>query len=302
MNPAAYLKSLLPTFSKDKVAQDLVITREEFENHVKPNYVSFKERFKNTPLQSEQMIEFQQRYVNVVKAKPGTNWVVSMWDECLSRIPNRIDLLERTMSDNMTGQLTTSAMTARELNLTQAAEILSFMTRYARRFLTLVVESEIKHLNVSRSGVGDNLKQAEKQWILNNFTPFLHGLNFLYIKKESVQQMYDDIPDVLVNTQNINEVTAISGDKVDPFGFGIIPVKLNPVYHIGMRIAEYQAARYHEAQAEHNSLATKIMYLKRRADGKNDARLEAMIERYDALLAKKAYELAKMEERYGMGD
>lgn len=299
MTPVDFLKSLLPTFTKDRLTQDLVVTREEFENHVEPAYTEFKKNFKDYKLSAPALNAYQTRFNNTVEFKYSGNWVVAMWDNALKHLPSKLTVTETMLEEGKTGDFARAAMTARDLNATQMAEVLSFATRYARRFLNFIIQTELNHLEQKEELSG--MTKGEVMWLNDGFSAFLVVINFLTLKKATVEEMIDAIPDVLVNEANIRDVKAVSGDALDPFRFGFIPVKLNPIYHLGMRVAEYQAARYHEAQAEHQALSTKILYLRKRADGKNDARLEAVIEKYDAALAKKSYEIAKMEEKYGMG-
>lgn len=299
MTPSDFLSSLLPTFTRDKVSQDLQVSREEFDSHVRPNFETFKKNFKDYTLVAPALAPYAQRFANTADFKYSGNWALAMWENSIRHIPEKISLAETTLDGSAIGDFNRAAMSAKDMNVTQVSEVLSFMVRYSRRFLNFVIQTEINHLN--QKPEDDKMVSAEIQWINRGYGAFLVGLNFLAMKKMKVQELYDSIPDVLINSNNVTEVKAVSGDNIDPFKFGIIPVKLNPIYHVGMRIAEYQAARYHEAQAEHQALSTKIMYLKQRAAGRNDAQLESVIDMYDAVLAKKSYEIAKLEDKYGMG-
>lgn len=85
---------------------------------------------------------------------------------------------------------------------------------------------------------------------------------------------------------------------MDPYHFGLIPIKMNPIYHIRMAIAEWQVARYNAAIEEKRALEYRLLALKASSDGKKDAKLEEAIEYSEARLAKLNYKLATMEEDY----
>lgn len=299
MTPADFIKSLTPSFTRSKTLEDLAFAREEFENHVKPAYELFKKNFRGYKFQSSTVNAYRQKFDNTVQLKYTDNFIIAMWDKCLWSIEEKLVLAEEWLDIDGNGiDVVASSITARDITATQMAEILSFTTRFARRFLNIMVQFETNHLKGEQENHG--LIKGDVEHLNKGYSAFLVALSFLVKDKREMVREFEEIPDVLVNAANVKEVAVVAGDKLDPFRFGFIPVKLNPIYHVGMRIAEYQAARYHEAQAEHQSLETKIMYLKKRAEGKEDARLESIIEKYDAALAKKTYEIVKMEEKYGL--
>ena len=103
-----------------------------------------------------------------------------------------------------------------------------------------------------------------------------------------------------VNADSIANTNSIIGaNRTDPFQFGLIPIVLNPIYHVRMAIADWQVTRYKAAQEEKRMLEFKLLKLKLAQTGKKDARLDEQIEYTAGRLDKLNYKLKTMEEQYG---
>ena len=73
---------------------------------------------------------------------------------------------------------------------------------------------------------------------------------------------------------------------------------LNPIYHIRIRIAEWQAAKYQEAKEERSMVELRLLSLKELKSGKDNARLEQQIEYNQERLSKLTAKIGRMEENY----
>lgn len=298
MQIAKFLSSVLPSFGRDRIETDLNMCSEEFNEYVLPVYKSFEKAFSQYQFQSPALKSFEEVYRNSLET-PNTgngNFVSQQWSASIKFIPEKIGLIRGALENTPTGDFIREALNARQINVVQVSEILSFMVRFSRRFLNYVITVETNFLNGKEENNG--LIPAEVEWINKYYSSYMVGLNFLRTKKGKVTELLDKVPDVLINKANSTEVQAMSGDSVDPFKMGFIPLALNPIYHIGLRVAEYQAARYHEAKYEEQAIANKIMYLQKRMNDQNDAKLEHVIDNYQKILNKKTHEIAMMEEKY----
>lgn len=296
MNFKDFLGSALPSFSKTTVDNDLQMALEEYLNHVEPSYSSFKKEFKDYKLKSDTGRAYDKVFGNVFKSNYHTNFLIASFDMALVNLPGKIDMVQTALHASTQTDILRSSMTAPQINIVQLAEVLSFIVRFSRRLLNFMVTCETNALMDKPETT--SFKKAEIQYINDYFSAYVIGLNFLAISQSDAVDMLEAIPNVLIEKSSAQSTQRMAGLSADPFNMGFIPVFLNPIYHIGMRVAEYQAARYHEAKYEQQALGAKIMYLRKRIDGKEDPKLEQVIENYETLLAKKTYEIAKMEEKY----
>ena len=77
-----------------------------------------------------------------------------------------------------------------------------------------------------------------------------------------------------------------------------IPVWLNPIYHIGMRIAEWQAKRYKSAKEELSLLQLRKLNLERVSAGKPDAKIQSEIKYLEARIQGLNFDIDEMEKKY----
>lgn len=296
MNFKDFLTSSLPAMTKTTVDNDLQMSLDEYLNHVEPVYHSFKDEFKNYKLKSDNGRAFEQVFKNAFKGNYHTNFLIASYEKALINIPGKVDMVQRALEDNAQTDILRASMTAKQINIVQLAEVISFVVRFSRRLLNFMVTCETNaHLDKDELA---GFRAAEVQYINDNFSPYVMGLNFLAVPQSDATGLLEAVPNVLIDRAGAQAAQKVAGMSADPFNMGFIPVKLNIIYHIGMRVAEYQAARYHEAKYEQQALSAKILFLRKKLDGKEDPKLEQVIDNYETLLQKKTYEIAKMEEDY----
>lgn len=296
MNFKEFFKSILPGLSPSTVEGDLDAALQEYYEHVEPVYDRFKNEFNELKLSSDYGTRFDKIYRNKFDRVKGVNFLTDLYTTGLKNIPASVTLVQKSLEQNFTAEIAKASMSARQINAVQLSELISFAVRYSRRLLNLIVTAETRAL-LGKPEEG-NLKKAEIKWVVNYYSAFLNAIAFLRIPHVKAEAMLESVPDFLVQENQIDEVDTLAGVQSDPFNMGFIPLALNPIYHFGLRVAEYQAARYHEAIAEQQAIEAKIVYLRKRLDGEADAGLQEVIERYDELLSKKSYDIAKMEDKY----
>lgn len=296
MNFKDFLSSALPSFTKSSVDNDLQMSLDEYLNHVEPVYDSFKHEFKNYKLKSENGRAFETRFGNSFKGNYNTNFLIAAYTQALINIPGKVDMVQRALESGSQVDMIRTSMTAKQINIIQLAEVISFVVRYSRRLLFFIVTCETNaHMDKEET---QDIREAEQQYVNDHFASYIMGLNFLAVPQSDAEGLLDAVPNVLIDKSGAAAAQKVAGMAADPFNMGFIPIKLNPVYHIGMRVAEYQAARYHEAKYEQQALSAKILFLRKKLDGKEDPKLEQVIDNYETLLSKKTYEIAKMEQDY----
>jgi hypothetical protein len=125
---------------------------------------------------------------------------------------------------------------------------------------------------------------------------FLVSLNAALTNEREIKDKLEDIPNVIVSPETV-EVTqrTVGLTKTDPFQAGLIPFVINPIYHVRMRIAEWQVRRYELAKEEMVAAELKLLMLKESRSGKKDAGLERKIEVYDDRVQKLRRKILEME-------
>lgn len=297
MNIQKYLSSLLPTFSKSRITGDLNDVKAELIQLTLPplktmvetlNQTKFSNEWAddvNTMFKSRSPVKFRGLFINAV-------YEILVGME--KNIPVIEDLVESYYSDNVMRE----AMSVMRVNILQYIETMSFVTRYSRRLCNMVLTMELDTLR----GVEEpSFNAGEMAWINTRREDYFTALALISNSRANLDTKFRAIPDMVVNESNIANVTATVGStKIDPFEFGLISARLNPIYHIGLMLAEWQSDRLNAAKAEKQALEFKLLALKTVELKKGtDPALQRRIDYVQGQVEELNYKLIKMEEKYG---
>jgi hypothetical protein len=292
-----YVASLLPSFKREQISEDIRITRQEIRDNTIPSYENASAVFKGWKFKSEQLKPQIDQFNRMVKVGTGSNIILTIgaaMKPLLENLEIVDDLIGKSYNEDVAG----GGMTFQKANLLQFVECAAFVSKYARKFLvwTYTVESAAYDEN-AHEYVKNAMVPAEIDWIKANFLSFCQALNIVSGRPADVRRTIAAIPDIVITGDNTSTVAATMGEsKIDPFMMKLIPIWLNPIYHIGMFVAEWQASRYKSAQEESKLLQMRKINLEKLAAGKPDAKLEQEIQYTESRIQALNYKIDKMEK------
>ena len=188
-------------------------------------------------------------------------------------------------------------MSLLSLNLVRSVDHLNFLALYARRLLNVALTME---MNIG-DGKAENydIQKAEIDWLNVNKTMFIGAYSILTMKRAELERRIKDVPNIIVgeDTADLTEGNLERG-QADPLGLGLIPLVINPFYHIGRFVAERQALRYKTAMADRDSIQMKLMYLRQQEQNQADPILRNEIEIAQSRVEKLNYEIKEMESKW----
>ena len=293
-----FIASLLPSFEVDRVKKDILTLREELKTTTLPGYVAGAKYFKSNKVRSPLCQDYQKVFDSVVKTSIRGSYV-EVTAEVFQKLPENLDGLERLVDRYFANDVIAKGMTYLKVNLLQYVEAVSFALRYGRKLLLWTYQAETNFAMGDQDKIGQELTQYERDWLKANASHFGNVIRILAGTAADMEKAIDALPDVVITNENVPVMQATVGaSKLDPFKFGLIPVKLNPIYHIRMAIAEYQVKRYKAALEEYRTLEYQLMALENARTGKKDPKLEQAIEYNQNRLQKMNVEITRMEEDY----
>lgn len=294
MKPSKYVSTLPATFDKRKVKEDIASLREELTQGTLPPYIASLELFEKGDFKSIEVQKVNQLISRELKATPGENFI-TITVSVLNNIKGNMDSLESLVNRVFAEDITKDSLTYLKANLLQYIELTGFAIRYARRLLLWTYINETNAVDEQPSTA---LTVGEIKWIKERESAFVRALITLSINKRDLEKAIDNIPDILITEDNQDMLNSTVGvNRLDPFKMGFIGdnIVLNPFYHIGMAIADWQVSRYKQIETEKKVLEFRLLHLKALANGNADARLEQKIEYDSARLEKLNFKLAKLE-------
>lgn len=296
-----YVASLLPNTTRDIVIDDLRNVQNELKTTTLVVYKDAVPLFKRWKPASKD-IEFKQSYfIKTVKTKSSSESMIECIYKSLLKLEESLEAATECTIDMFNKEISGVALSYRKANILQYIECAHFVVNYARAFLIYLYNEEQK-ANGTDAEIYDllkyDVKYIDKQWM--DFIMLIELFNKDVVNKYNFRKTVDNIPDIVVSKDNLQTLNATVGkDKLDPFQFGFLSVKWNPIFHVRIKIAEYQARKYKKALKEREALELRRMLLELQRDGKQNAKLEAQLGYVKDEIDDITRDIVHMEEKNG---
>lgn len=299
MKLASFLQSLLPMLKKDAVLEDLRITKSELDKTVAPTYEAAATHFKTNKIASKDtQILSDIFYRNYDLSK--SNKQSSVVSEVFSKLPNlstNISTIASSCEDILGEDILNDNLSARRAVLVRAAEHVSVLVKLLVDFLTVVYYNEAMVYSKSNADtIGVSAKTLQR---VKDRMPDMARLLAMYaFDTKGFSEKYSTVPDVILNVKTSQALQAVyREDKLDPMPSALSTnFDGNPIYHIRLVIAEWQANRYKANKDKKRMLELRLLYLQSLAEESPDPQLEREIEYIQSRIDKIEYEMHKATE------
>lgn len=291
-----FLALMLPTFEKGRLIEELQVVRNEIKEITLPPLREASEFYRVGHLKSKQALNYDKNFLRVATIQKASGNYLSVSHTVLATLDEKLEILGKLIDKAFAKDVGSSSISFLRANILQYLEVASFSSRYARRLLLWTLSEEQDSDN-SPFRLPKAMSKAEERWIWDNRDNFAKCLAILSIDTRKMESSFQAVPDMVVAPEDIPAVEATVGaTKTDPFHFGFIPVRLNPIYYIRMSIAEWQVSRYKAAIEEKRALEYRLLALK--DGGSGDAKLEQEITYTEGRVQKLNKKISEMEEGY----
>lgn len=295
MKIASYLASLLPSFGKDRVIEDCRLTRNEIVEFTHPAYHTAAPFFKGWKFKSALLENQSATFSRMVKTKGN---IIETIEEGFKPILENLDQIEKLVAANYSEDVAGGGFTYLKANLLQLVECIAFVSKYARKFLIYVYVCETAEFPEGGTTLKDSLTPFEIEWINSNFITFCTAFSIVSGNPGNVKKLIEDIPDIVVTPENAGTLGATVGEsKIDPFQMRLIPYWTNPIYHVGMFIAEWQADRYKAAKEELKLVQLRKLNLEKLEAKKPDAAVQKEITYMESRIQGINFKISQMEKK-----
>lgn len=302
MNIVSYVKSLLPKFGKDRVLEDSRIIRTELETVSIPSYVEAEKAFTKWTFKSETLKGFITIFNRNIKPTSGfgnkDNMVITI-RKGLERLLDILEMTEDNLQKNLEEDVIADGVTCLKANLIQCLEGVSYLSKYSFKLLNYIYVAETGALEDNeKNALKSNFSPAELEYIEKGFVEFCLVFGALTRSKQEFTKLIDQVPDIMVNFTNGDAITStITSDKLDPLGMRSFSVRVtNPIYHIGLMVAEWQAQQYKLSKETKKILELRLLNLELIVQKNPDAKLQQEIEYIQSRIQGLDFKIRKMEE------
>lgn len=296
MSFLTYVKTLLPSFSKNKIVASCEMTQTSIREHTLPAYQAAETLLKGAKFKSEVVRDFAKIYARDVDKSAG-----GMIGSIRTRLDNSLVILNYIAlnAKNIFSEVEASiALTYTKATYMRLVESAEFANTYARKFLNYVYILETAEADENAS-VKDSLTPAEIDWVNKNFIDFCLCLNIVGNSIAQIEKQMKELPDASITELSEKTFpTTLGVGKIDPFQIRHLSAAVNPFYYFGMHRAESQAKRYKAAKEELELLQLRKLNLEQINAKKPDAKVQKEIQYMENRVAGLNYDVTKMEKEY----
>lgn len=310
-----FIKSLLGRTRKDDLLEDINITRRsilgftyicttpntrygadfKMGNETEGAKISLNARLsKFSKFNSKQGKQIYSDFYRYFKPIGFTKKSILFFDICLSlnNILKIMSLIEKNIQEIGSPDILTADMTAKRGVLIRSVSHFSMIINYTWDLLDYLMWYENSFLNVSEI----ELVHLDKK-VTSSITGYAKLLSAYSLEVTSFQQLFDSIPDVILNDKTSQSILSVYGDqKLDPLGTNLgNGFYSSPIYHIRLSVAEWQAKRYTLMKEKKKMLELKLMALDLQKDKAEDPKLLKEIEYVENRVRKLEHDLYEME-------
>lgn len=308
MNIISYLKSLLPSFKKDRVLEDARIVKTELETVSIVSYQEAEKVFTGWTFKSKQMQDYIKIFNRNFKSSSGfgsKDNIVTSIRKALEKLLETHGVVEDKLQTHLEDVVAAEGITCLKANLLQMLEGISFISKFSYKFLNYIyiVETSAQSEGNEVEYIKNNLSPSDIAYIENSFVHFVILLATLSKSRQEVEKVIEKIPDIVITSLNADAINStISQDKLNPLSpHGLIQsnsstVFNNPIYHVGLMVAEWQANRYKLSKETKKVLELRLLNLQLINQKNPDAKLEKEIEYIQSRIQGLDYKIKKMEE------
>lgn len=294
MSLLSYLKSLLPSFGRERIQDDIARMRADLEESLLPI-------IKNTAQHFHGNKAFLSDYARGVEAAvqaavPGHRQtpLFTILLSIFSDAPKLLDTLEKLVEDGFGKDIEQEAITYRRASVLKFLEVLSFEIDYTSDITIRIIAAESHMASKESDKVDSELTERDRRHFDKNFQAWLAGLKTIDTTPAALKSGVMQVPEVLLSEETDEGIRQQYGaGAIDPLRLNFISPSWNPIYHIRAWSAENDVKRIQKSREERKLVELRLHDLKARESGTANASLQHQIELVEDRLKHIDYDIAK---------
>lgn len=295
-----WLSTLLPTFAKSRVLDDIANIRKELATNTVPGLKTSALTYSKYKFKAPWVQGIEQKFSTRYNKRYKGTFVVPL-SEIAENCLRILEIAEKVVSTKFEQDIVRDAMRLLTANTIQLVEVIEFYSQYSMRLTLVATNLEvIATSQFADIAAPDAPTAGEMKWLDENFNSFMAAVETLTMSAEDVERKLDGIPDVVVSPDSASRVEAtMEFSKTDPLRLNLISARFNLIYRARLAVAEWQEARLQAAIETKRLLEFRLLQLENAGNGKEDARLQRQIDYTQERLEKIKYKLMKEGMEHG---
>lgn len=292
-----FIKTLIPVLNKSDVLEDVRVTKAELESTVIPSINQASENIKIIKLKAPKNKELVNVFFRNYSLSNSSKNILAEIALKLPVVLQNLVEVEKTFDEDTGKDIITDGVTNKKAIMLRAIEQISFLSRFTMDLLVVLYNNEALD-----SGI-DMEESIEVPKIVNDRVTRNMGLYAILLSiygdsKFTFDKRIANMPDVVLNETTSASVLSVYGAKnLDPINSPLVMgFDYNPIYHIRLLVAEWQASRYQSMKDKKKMLELRLLHLKLLEDKKSDPKIEKEISYIQSRVDSIEYSMTKMEK------
>lgn len=292
MSIMKFVRALSPKITRQKIQDNLTALQKELEQNVLPHYASYNQMLAKHKYINKTLSQFEKAVQQRMKSKDGLTVII---EDNLKRLLDHIDALESIVANEFNTAVYRDAINFMQANILQYISTASYVTRYSRNLLTMILVDEPAAMG---QATRITLLDVERKRLLESQLEYINSLAILNLDKKELAKRLEATPKAFVT----EETSAVHQRNMaaDPLRMNFFDTKLNPFFLYGLINAEWEAEAYHEAKEEYAAQESLLVNMQLAQNKQNDAKLEERISRQLDHVQTLRRKLDEKERKYGL--
>lgn len=292
----SFFKTLVPDLTKDRLLEDVRNTRVMLES-LQDIYAVFAPVARNYKFQDKEVVDRVEKFKRIVGTRDNP---VTYFDKTLPIIIKNLDVIKGVFFNETNKVILASSLTIKQANLIAYIDALYLVNKGARKFLVWLEAREAASYSRTEADLVDEITPAEQKWLAESFVDFCTAVKIVSMSPDKTMEKLEAIADADATDKSYQALKAAGRTaSADPFNLGFIGSKYNPIVFVRMLVAEWQVARYREADEELKGLKLQLVRFENTARHKSDPRTEQEIRYIRGRVNELAQDVSEMEKKYG---
>lgn len=292
----SFFKTLVPDLTKDRLLEDVRNTRIMLEN-LTDIYAVFSPVARTHKFQDKEVVDRFEKFKRIVGTRDNP---VVFLEKNIPIIIKNLDVIKGVFFNETNKVILAGSLTVKQANLIAYIDALYLVNKGARKFLVWLEAREAAHFNRTENELVEEVTPAEQKWLAESFVDFCNAVKIVTMSPDKTMEKLESVVDAQANDKSFQALKAAGRiNAADPLSLGFIGTKYNPVVFVRMLVAEWQVARYREADEELKGLKLQASRLENTSRNKSDPRVEQEIRYIRGRVNELAQDVSEMEKKYG---
>jgi hypothetical protein len=297
----SYIKTLLPSFTRDRLEEEARETHAQLSRSVLPSYqnatVISQKALRSVA--AKNLDKLFSRNTPNIKASAGDNFIMRI-TEVLPKVIETQTTIQEILEKKFDKDIVLGGVTIFKVNVIQLQELVSFVARFSAKLLNYIYVVETAAVDADSTYVKDSITPGDIAWIEDKFLDFCRAVDTVGRGRKNVLEALDSLPEIKVGGDEKTDaavVATLKDSQIDPLDMKrVANFSGSPILHIRTIVAEWQINRYNEMVELNRILELRALNLQRIQDKNPDAGLEDKIAMIQSRIDKTAAKMRKVED------